>query len=97
MGTTSGRQSGCCAWGSSGSQLNCICWSLSGVSADGTKTRLDEVSKIGQTDIRKLLIVDAMSRIRCFIRKGILPDNGLGQLVGRKPRMGRGCRASEQD
>jgi len=53
----------------------------------GGKTRLGGVSKMGQIDIRKLLIVGAMSRIRWIIRKGVLPDNWLGQLVGRKPRM----------
>lgn len=42
---------------------------------------------MGQTDIRKLLIVGAMSRIRWIIRKGVLPANWLGKLVGRKPRM----------
>lgn len=53
----------------------------------GGKQRHGGVSKMGQTDIRKLLIVGAMSRIRWIIRKGVLPDNWLGQLVGRKPRM----------
>ncbi|WP_231711118.1 IS110 family RNA-guided transposase [Xanthobacter dioxanivorans] len=53
----------------------------------GGKTRLGGVSKMGQTDIRKLLIIGAMSRIRWIIRKGVLPDSWLGQLVGRKPRM----------
>lgn len=53
----------------------------------GGKTRLGGVSKMGQTDIRKLLIVGAMSRIRWIIRKGVLPESWLGQLVGRKPRM----------
>ncbi|MFG1374317.1 IS110 family transposase [Xanthobacter oligotrophicus] len=53
----------------------------------GGKTRLGGVSKMGQTDIRKLLIVGAMSRIRWIVRKGILPDSWLGRLVGRKPRM----------
>lgn len=53
----------------------------------GGKTRLGGVSKMGQTDIRKLLIVGAMSRIRWIIPKGVFPDNWLGQLVGRKPRM----------
>ena len=52
----------------------------------GGKTRLGGVSKMGP-NIRKLLIVGAMSRIRWIIRKGVLPDNWLGQLVGRKPRM----------
>jgi len=50
----------------------------------GGKTRLGGVSKMGQTDIRKLLIVGAMSRIRRIIRKGVLPSNWLGQFVGRK-------------
>lgn len=53
----------------------------------GGKTRLGGVSKMGQTDIRKLLIVGAMSRIHWIIRKGVMPDNWLGRLVGRKPRM----------
>lgn len=42
------------------------------------KTRLGGVSKMGQTDIRKLLIVGAMGRIRWIIRKGVLPTTGLG-------------------
>ncbi|WP_374130323.1 transposase [Sphingomonas sp. 28-62-20] len=51
------------------------------------KTRLGGVSEMGQADIRKLLIVGAMSRIRWIIRRGVLPDNWLGCLLGRKPRM----------
>lgn len=53
----------------------------------GGKTRLGGVSKMGQADIRKLLIVGAMSRIRWIIRHGVLPDNWLGRVLGRKPRM----------
>jgi transposase len=53
----------------------------------GGKTRLGGVNKMGQSDIRKLLIVGAMSRIRWIIRCGILPDNWLGRMLGRKPRM----------
>lgn len=53
----------------------------------GGKTRLGGVSKMGQTDIRKLLIVGAMSRIRWIIRKGVLPDNWLGQLETRNNRL----------
>lgn len=53
----------------------------------GGKTRLGAVSKMGQADIRKLLIVGAMSRIRWIVRKGVLPDNWLGRVLGRKPRM----------
>ena len=53
----------------------------------GGKTRHGGVSKMGQTDICKLLIVGAMSRIRWIIRKGVVPDNWLGRVVARKPRM----------
>ena len=53
----------------------------------GGKTRLGGVSKMGQSDIRKLLIVGAMSRIRWIVRKGVLTDNWLGRVLGRKPRM----------
>jgi len=53
----------------------------------GGKTRLDGVSKMGQADIRKLLIVGAVSLIRWIVRKGVLPDNWLGSILGRKPKM----------
>lgn len=53
----------------------------------GGKTRLGSVSKMGQADSRKLLIVGAMSRIRWIVRKGVLPDNWLGHVLGCKPRM----------
>ena len=53
----------------------------------GGKTCLGGVSKMGQADIRKLLIVGAMSRIRWIVRKGTLPDNWLGRVLERKPRM----------
>ena len=42
---------------------------------------------MGQSDIGKLPIVGAISRIRWFIRKGVLPGNWLGHVLGRKPRM----------
>ncbi len=53
----------------------------------GGKTRLGAVSKMGQNNIRRLLIVGAMSRIRWIVRRGVLPDNWLGRILGRKPRM----------
>lgn len=53
----------------------------------GGKTRHGGVSKMGQPDIRKRLIVGAMSRIRWIVRKGVMPDNWLGRMVARKPRM----------
>lgn len=53
----------------------------------GGKAKLGDMSKMGQSDIRKLLVVGAMSRIRWIVRKGVLPDNWLGRLMARKPRM----------
>jgi transposase len=53
----------------------------------GGKAKLGSMSKMGQSDIRKLLVVGAMSRIRWIVRKGVLPDNWLGRLMARKPRM----------
>ena len=40
----------------------------------GGKLRLGSVSKMGQTDIRRLLIVGAMSVIRWVVRKGGSPN-----------------------
>lgn len=53
----------------------------------GGKARLGSVSKMGQTDIRRLLIVGAMSVIRWVVRKGGSPNRWLAALVARKPRM----------
>ena len=43
---------------------------------------------MGQTDIRRLLIVGAMSVIRWVVRKGGSSNRWLAALVARKPRMG---------
>lgn len=53
----------------------------------GGKARLGSVSKMGQTDIRRLLIVGAMSVIRWVVRKGGSPNRWLAALVARKPKM----------
>jgi transposase len=53
----------------------------------GGKTRLGAVSKMGQCDIRRLLIVGAMSVIRWVVRKGGSANRWLTGLVARKPRM----------
>jgi transposase len=53
----------------------------------GGKTRLGSVSKMGQTDIRRLLIVGAMSVIRWVVRKGGSSNRWLAALVARKPKM----------
>ena len=53
----------------------------------GGKARLGAVSKMGQTDIRGLLIVGAVSVIRWVVRKGGSPNRWLVALVARKPKM----------
>jgi transposase len=53
----------------------------------GGKSKLGSVSKMGQTDIRRLLIVGAMSVIRWVVRKGGSPNRWLANLVARKPKM----------
>jgi transposase len=53
----------------------------------GGKVRLGAVSKMGQCDIRKLLIVGAMSVIRWVVRKGGSDSQWLNSLLTRKPLM----------
>lgn len=53
----------------------------------GGKARLGSVSKMGQTDIRRLLIVGAMSVIRWVVRRGGSTNRWLAALVARKPKM----------
>ena len=53
----------------------------------GGKVKLGSVSKMGQTDIRRLLIVGAMSVIRWVVRKGGSANRWLAALVARKPKM----------
>ena len=53
----------------------------------GGKVKLGSVSKMGQTDIRRLLIVGAMSVIRWVVRKGGSSNSWLAALVARKPKM----------
>lgn len=53
----------------------------------GGKVKLGAVSKMGQTDIRRLLILGAMSVIRWVVRKGGSPNRWLAALVARKLKM----------
>ncbi|WP_299821565.1 transposase [uncultured Jannaschia sp.] len=53
----------------------------------GGKAKLGAASKMGQADIRRLLIVGAMSVIRWVVRKGGSPNRWLAALVARKPKM----------
>jgi transposase len=55
--------------------------------SSGGKQRLGRVSKAGQSDIRRLLIIGAMSRLNWLGRKSIPEGSWLAQLVTRKPRM----------
>lgn len=51
------------------------------------KERLGRVSKTGQSDIRRLLIIGAMSRLNWLGRKSIIKGSWLAQMLARKPRM----------
>ena len=53
----------------------------------GGRTRLGRVSKMGQRDIRRLLVIGAMSRIRWAERARAPQDPWLTQMLARKPRM----------
>ena len=54
----------------------------------GGKTRLGRTSKMGQRDIRRLLIIGAMSVIRVAVRRGGAPEGSwLARMLARKPRM----------
>jgi transposase len=57
----------------------------------GGKQRLGKMSKMGQRDIRRLLIIGAMSAVNAVSRKGALkgaPEGSwLARMMARKPRM----------
>lgn len=53
----------------------------------GGKSRLGKMSKMGQVDIRRLLIIGAMSRIIGRARHTIPDDSWLGRKVATKPKM----------
>ena len=55
--------------------------------SSGGKERLGRISKAGQTDIRRLLIIGAMTRIMGRARHKIPPDSWLGRMLARKPKM----------
>jgi len=55
--------------------------------SSGGKERLGRTSKMGQRDIRRLLIVGAMAVVRWAKQKGNSPNAWLAQMVERKPRM----------
>ncbi len=55
--------------------------------SSGGKERLGRVSKAGQTDIRSLLIIGAMSRLTWLARKKIPEGSWLARMLARKPLM----------
>jgi len=55
--------------------------------SSGGKERLGRISKAGQTDIRRLLIIGAMTRIMGRARQKIPSESWLGRMLARKPKM----------
>lgn len=55
--------------------------------SSGGKERLGRVSKQGQSDIRRLLIIGAMSRLNWLGRKSIPKGSWLARMLAKKPRM----------
>lgn len=53
----------------------------------GGKQRLGRASKMGQHDIRHLLIIGAMSVVQRTLRKGAAEGSWLAWLLAKKPRM----------
>ena len=53
----------------------------------GGKARLGKVSKMGQRDIRRLLIIGAMAVVGWAARRGAPPGSWLARMLARKPRM----------
>ena len=53
----------------------------------GGKPLLGKTSKMGQRDIRRLLIIGAMAVVRSALRKGAPEGNWLHRMLARKPRM----------
>lgn len=55
--------------------------------SSGGKERLGSISKAGQNDIRRLLIIGAMSRLNWLGRKSIPESSWQARIAARKPRM----------
>ena len=56
-------------------------------SSTGGKAQLGKISKMGQRDLRRLLITGAMSTVRWAVRRGATKDPWLARMLARKPRM----------
>ncbi|GCD64459.1 hypothetical protein NBRC3280_0688 [Acetobacter pasteurianus NBRC 3280] len=55
--------------------------------SSGGKERLGKISKAGQADIRRLLIMGAMTQVNWASRKAPAPGSWLARMLARKPRM----------
>lgn len=55
--------------------------------SSGGRDRLGRVSKAGQADIRRLLIIGAMSRLGWLGRRKIVAGSWLARMLERKPKM----------
>jgi len=55
--------------------------------SSGGKTRLGQTSKMGQRDIRRVLITGAMSRIAGYARQNSRAEPWLQDKLDRKPKM----------
>ncbi len=55
--------------------------------SSGGKERLGRLSKAGQADIRKLVIIGAMSRLNWMGKKSIPQGSWLERMAARKPKM----------
>jgi transposase len=55
--------------------------------SSGGKPRLGKTSKMGQRDIRRLLIVGAMAMIRATLHRGPTANSRLTRMLARKPRI----------
>ena len=53
----------------------------------GGKQKLGRTSKMGQRDIRRLLIIGAMTRIRWAVKNGAPEGSWLPKMLQRKPRL----------
>lgn len=53
----------------------------------GGRQKLGRTSKMGQRDIRRLLIIGAMTRIRWALRNGAPEGSWLARMLARKPRL----------
>jgi len=55
--------------------------------SSGGKERLGHMTKAGQTDIRRLLIIGAMSRMNWLGQRSILDGSWLSRMLTRKPKL----------